>query len=104
MNELKATDSLVLGKSYKATIKVDLKGLKPEDIGFDFVITETNKEGVVETVSCEAYKFVKMEDNLAVYELVVTPSQSGIFNYSVRMYPYSDFLPYRQDFPYVKWL
>ncbi|MCL2328181.1 MAG: alpha-glucan family phosphorylase [Bacteroidetes bacterium] len=104
MNDLKATDSLVLGHSYKAIVKVDLKGLKPENVCFDFVITETNREGKTETVSCETYKFVKMEDNLAVYELNVTPNQSGIFNYSVRMYPYADFLPYRQDFPYVKWL
>ncbi|MDR2963685.1 MAG: alpha-glucan family phosphorylase [Bacteroidales bacterium] len=104
LNELKATDSLVLGQTYKATIKVDLKGLKTEDVRFDFIITETNKEGKEEIISCETYKFVKMEDNLAVYELEVSPKQSGIFNYSVRMYPYADFLPYRQDFPYVKWL
>ncbi|HRS19722.1 MAG TPA: alpha-glucan family phosphorylase, partial [Bacteroidales bacterium] len=100
----KTTDALTLGESYKGCVKVDLKGLAPHDVEFEFVLAETNKKGELEVIEKQRFVYKEMDEAYAVYEVEFTPKQSGIFNYSVRMYPMHKYLPYRQDFPYIKWI
>lgn len=100
----KSNEPFKLGEPYKGTIKVDLKGLKPEDIKFEFILTEQNEAEEREIVKCQPFTFSNMEGNLAVYTLATTPNRSGIFNYGIRMYPSHKNLPYRQDFSYVRWI
>ncbi len=100
----KSNEPFKLGEPYNGTIKVDLKGLKPEDINFEFILTEQNEAEEREIVKCHPFTFSAMEGNLAVYTLATTPNRSGIFNYGIRMYPSNKNLPYRQDFSYVRWI
>ncbi len=100
----KSNEPFKLGEPYNGTIKVDLKGLKPEDIGFEFILSEQNESDEREIVECEQFKFSAMEGNLAVYNLSFVPNRSGIFNYGVRMFPKNGLLPYNQDFSYVRWI
>ncbi len=100
----KSNEPCKLGEPYNGTIKVDLKGLKPEDIGFEFILSEQNESDEREIVECEQFKFSAMEGNLAVYNLSFVPNRSGIFNYGVRMFPKNGLLPYNQDFSYVRWI
>ena len=100
----KSNEPFKLGEPYNGTIKVDLKGLQPEDIGFEFVLTEQNEAGERDIVKCHPFTFSAMEGNLAVYTFTTTPNRSGIFNYGIRMYPTNKYLPYRQDFSYVRWI
>jgi len=100
----KSTDALTLGESYSGTVKVDLKGLLPQDVELEFVLAETNKKGELEVIEKQVFLYKEMDENYAVYEVEISPKQSGIFNYSVRMYPMHKNLPYRQDFPYIKWI
>ena len=100
----KSNEPFKLDEPYNGTIKVDLKGLQPEDIGFEFVLTEQNEAGERDIVKCHPFTFSAMEGNLAVYTFTTTPNRSGIFNYGIRMYPTNKYLPYRQDFSYVRWI
>ena len=100
----KTNEPFKLGEPYNGTIKVDLKGLKPEDIGFEFILSEQNESDEREIVECVQFTFSAMEGNLAVYNLSFVPNRSGIFNYGVRMFPKNGLLPYNQDFSYVRWI
>ena len=100
----RTNDALTLGETYSGIIKVDLTGLSPEDIHFEFVLAETNKKGELEILEKQEYTFKEMDEKYAVYEVTISPKQSGIFNYSIRMFPYHEHLPFRQDFPYIKWI
>ncbi|MBR5434954.1 MAG: alpha-glucan family phosphorylase [Bacteroidales bacterium] len=100
----KMNEPFKLGEPYSGTIKVDLKGLKPEDIGFEFILSEQNESDEREIVECVQFAFSAMEGNLAVYTLSFVPNRSGIFNYGVRMFPKNALLPYNQDFSYVRWI
>lgn len=100
----KSNEPFKLGEPYSGTIKVDLKGLKPEDINFEFILSEQNETEEREIVECKEFSFSAMEGNLAVYTLSFVPNRSGIFNYGIRMYPYHKNLPYRQDFSYIHWI
>lgn len=100
----KSNEPFKLGEPYSGTIKVDLKGLKPEDINFEFILSEQNEAEEREIVECKEFSFSAMEGNLAVYTLSFVPNRSGIFNYGIRMYPYHKNLPYRQDFSYIRWI
>lgn len=100
----KSNEPFKLDEPYNGTIKVDLKGLQPEDIGFEFVLTEQNEAGERDIIKCHPFTFSAMEGNLAVYTFTTTPNRSGIFNYGIRMYPTNKYLPYRQDFSYVRWI
>ncbi len=94
----------VLGDIYSGSIKVDLQGLKPEDISFEFVLSEQCESEERDVVDCRPFAFSAMEGNLAVYTINVHADLSGVFNYGVRMYPSNKNLPYRQDFSYVRWV
>lgn len=100
----KTNDTFKLGEPYNGTIAVDLKGLAPEDINFEFVLSEQNTSDEREIVECKPFTFVRQEGNLSIYELSTVPNRSGIFNYGIRMYPSHKYLPYRQDFSYVRWI
>ena len=100
----KSNEPFKLGEPYSGTIKVDLKGLKPEDINFEFILSEQNEAEEREIVECKEFSFSAMEGILAVYTLSFVPNRSGTFNYGIRMYPYHKNLPYRQDFSYIRWI
>lgn len=100
----KPNEAFTFGEVFNATIKVDLKGLKPEDIGFEFIVSEQREMEERQVVDCQQFKYSEMEGNMAVYKLSMVPSRSGIFNCGIRMYPINKYLPYRQDFSYVRWI
>ncbi|MCQ2605575.1 MAG: alpha-glucan family phosphorylase [Bacteroidales bacterium] len=100
----KSNEPFKLGETYNGIVKVDLKGLSPEDINFEFVLSEQNENEERAIIRCQEFTFSKMDGNLAVYSISVVPVRSGIFNYGIRMYPTNKYLPYRQDFSYVRWI
>ncbi len=102
--EKNMTTGFKLGEKYSGIVKVDLQGLKPEDINFEFVLSEQSEAEEREIVECHPFIFSAMEGNVAVYTIDVLADRAGVFNYGIRMYPSNKYLPYRQDFPYVRWI
>ena len=48
----KPNEAFTFGEVFNATIKVDLKGLKPEDIGFEFIVSEQREMEERQVVDC----------------------------------------------------
>jgi hypothetical protein len=98
------TNVLKIGEDYPARVVVDLKGLKPEDVGVEMVITENGKDNPPSLVECLQFEVEKTEGSLITYKLSLQLMNAGAFGYAIRMYPKHKELPHRQDFLYLKWV
>jgi starch phosphorylase len=98
------TNVLKIGEVYPARVVVDLKGLKPEDVGVEMVITENGKDSAPELIERLQFEIESSKDFLVTYKLDLHLMDAGAFSYAIRMYPKNKELPHRQDFQYLKWI
>ena len=98
------TNVLKIGENYPARVILDLKGLKPEDVGIEMVITENGVNGIPDLVECLQFDVESSKDSLTIYKLNLHLTNAGAFGYAIRMYPKNSELPHRQDFHNVKWI
>lgn len=89
------------GHELKAQCVLDAKGLG-KSIHVELVAYR-EKDGESTFDDARELKLVKIENGLSYYELDTTFENSGVFNFSFRMYPWNDKLPHRQDFAYLRW-
>lgn len=89
------------GRELKAQCLLDAKGLG-KSIHVELVAYR-EKDGESTFDDARELKLVKIENGLSYYELDTTFENSGVFNFSFRMYPWNDKLPHRQDFAYLRW-
>lgn len=89
------------GRELKAQCVLDAKGLG-KSIHVELVAYR-EKDGESTFDDARELKLVKIENGLSYYELDSTFENSGVFNFSFRMYPWNDKLPHRQDFAYLRW-
>jgi alpha-glucan phosphorylase-like protein len=98
------TNVLKIGEGYPARVLVDLKGLKPEDVGVEMVITENGKYTTPSLIECLQFEIESIENTLVTYKLELQLMNAGAFGYAIRMYPKNKELPHRQDFNIMKWI
>ena len=98
-------EQVYVGTPYRFEVTLSVANLKTTDIGAEIVIANQIEHGqnanILETVDLE---LVNSNGNIATYALEYTPTQTGIFDIAIRVYPKNDKLPHRMDFPLVKWL
>ena len=98
------TNVLKIGEQYPARVEVDLKGLKPEDVGVEMVITENGKDSNPTLIECLQFEVESSDKSMVTYKLNLHLMNAGAFGYAIRMYPKNKELPHRQDFQYLKWI
>ena len=98
------TNVLKIGEGYPARVLVDLKGLKPEDVGVEMVITENGKDTTPSLIECLQFDIESVEGTMVTYKLELQLMNAGAFGYAIRMYPKNKELPHRQDFNILKWI
>ena len=98
-------ESIFVGKKYVGEVIIDLKKLKPDDIGIELLIADTNNENnELSIVYKKEFRLLQKKENIAHYKVEITPNDPGVFDIGIRIYPKNDLLPHRQDFAYVKWI
>jgi phosphorylase/glycogen(starch) synthase len=98
-------ETIVLGKTYKGEVALDLNELSPEDIGVELVIAEMiTAENQIKLLLKQDFKLVSTEGNIATYSVDIVPTKTGAYDLGVRVYPKHPELPHRQDFNLVKWI
>ncbi len=97
------TNVLKIGEKYPARVVVDLKGLKPEDVGVEMVVTESVDDNPTALVDRLQFEIEKVEDSAVTYQLNLQLMNAGAFGYAIRIYPKNPELPHRMDFHYMKW-
>ena len=98
------TNVLKIGEAYPAVVVADIKGLKPEDVGVEMLITENGKDSTPTLIERLQFEIEKKEGSLITYKLNLHLMDAGAFGYAIRMYAKNKELPHRQDFQYIKWL
>nr|WKN36945.1 alpha-glucan family phosphorylase [Tunicatimonas sp. TK19036] len=106
-----ANDPLPLGENFKAEIVLDLKDLKPEDVGVELLISrrQDGKNHIVLVDQLAQAEVEKTSDNpgagtLVKYTCDTQVTFSGVYEYGFRMFPQHELLPHQQDFNLVTWL
>jgi hypothetical protein len=98
------TNVLKIGEKYPAWVVIDVKKLKPEDVGVEMVVTENGEDNPVALVERLQFDVEKAEGSILTYRLNLQLMNSGAFGYAIRIYPKHPELPHRQDFHYLKWV
>jgi alpha-glucan phosphorylase-like protein len=98
------TNAIRIGEQYPARVVLDLKGLSPEEIGVEIVMTENGGGDDPELVECKEFNILNTENGLTTYKLNLHLTHPGAYNYAIRMFPKNEHLPHRQDFNYLRWL
>lgn len=95
---------LTLGQTFQATIKLDLNGATPEEIGVEALFFERVSEQELELQVAEELKLNKVEGTTATYTADFPINMSGVYEYGFRMFPKHEQLAHRQDFDLVRWI
>jgi len=96
---------LSLGSNYASEIVLDLKTLNPDEVGVEVIFGDhESDETKMYIVNRQEFKLEKSEGSKAWYKLETTPTQPGIFDFGIRLYPKNELLAHKQDLNIVKWL
>jgi glycogen phosphorylase/synthase len=95
---------LRMGEGYTADVVLKLNGLSPDDIGVELVVVSVLPSGREEFVFKQEFNKVEKLNGHTRYRLGTIPTQPGIFNYGIRIFPKSSLVPHRMDFNYVRWI
>lgn len=95
---------LVMGQEYTAEVVLKLNGLSPDDIGVELVMVSVLPNGTQEYILNQEFSQVEKLNGHTRYRLGTIPTQPGIFNYGIRVFPKSWLIPHRQDFSFIKWI
>jgi phosphorylase/glycogen(starch) synthase len=97
-------EAVVIGKSYGIEVTLDTASLSHEEIGVEFVIAhQIEPDEPVVVKESKQLHFVKEEGGAAIYAVDMVPNETGSFDFAIRVYPKSEMLAHRMDFPLVKW-
>lgn len=98
------TNVLRIGEEYPARVSVDLKGLSPEEVGLEMVVTEPGTNDTRKLTDHFGFRIGSTEGSVTTYVLDMKLMEPGAYDYGLRLFPRHPELPHRQDFRYVKWI
>lgn len=90
------------GAPIEATIKLDTAGLG-KDLGVELVIYR-EEDGQQKFHRVIPFDVVAEDGNMLTYHMKQNTKDSGVFRFGIRVFPWNEKLPHRQDFAYMKWL
>ncbi len=97
--------SITMGSSYHGELVLDLKTLKPDEIGVELIIGDRESENEpYKLISKQEFKVERSEGSKVWYLLETTPTEPGIFDYGIRIYPKNCLLAHRQELNIVRWI
>ncbi|TXB63399.1 alpha-glucan family phosphorylase [Phaeodactylibacter luteus] len=96
--------ALQTGEAFKATLRIYLNGVQPEDLGVEVAFFSRVNEEELELKFTQELELKAVRDGLAEFTCTVDPKLAGVFEYGFRAFPKSEQLAHRQDLPLVKWL
>jgi len=95
---------LRMGEEYTAEVVLKLNGLSADDIGVELVVVSVLPNGEQEFVFNQEFTKIEKLNGHTRYRIGTIPTQPGIFNYGIRVFPKSRLVPHRQDFSFVRWI
>ncbi len=108
--EVKETDTrqnaIKIGEKFEVSVSIRLKGIKPEEILAEIIFGEKEKEEIVDITEKYHMDLVKYDkqENIATYRGEIPAKKAGVYNYSIRLAPKHELLPYSHELNIVKWI
>jgi len=97
--------SVEIGLKYNSEVVIDIPNLTPEEIGVELIVGDQHVDGIQrDIISVQEYKFEGMEGSKARYKLETIPTQAGIFDYGIRVFPMNPDCDCREHLGLVKWI
>jgi hypothetical protein len=93
-----------LEENFKLDLCVYIDGIAPEDIGAEIVLARKENDIIDDFYKIVPLEMVSYQNQKANFSIDENLNLVGVFDYSIRIYPKNDLLPYRMDFDLVKWL
>lgn len=90
------------GEPIEATIKLDTAGLG-KNLGVELVIYR-EEDGQQKFHRVIPFDVVAEEGDVLTYHMKQNTKDSGVFRFGIRVFPWNEKLPHRQDFAYMKWI
>jgi len=94
---------LPMGEKLTGEVILKLNGLAPEDVGVELLVVTSLPSGQQQFLYTKEFTRAEKLNGHTSYRIAAIPTQPGVFNYCVRIYPKNNLLPHRQDFVLLKW-
>ncbi|MDR1459031.1 MAG: hypothetical protein LBI60_02315, partial [Bacteroidales bacterium] len=93
-----------LQEDFTGEIEINLKQLRPEDVGVEVIISNQSKSP--QNIISEKYsaELVSLKNNIAKFVVKGRPQKSGFYNYAIRIHAKNELLPYPHDSGLVLWV
>jgi glycogen phosphorylase len=98
------TNAMKIGVGYPVKVSVDLKGLSPQEVGLELVITKNGADQPQDFIDRIEFGVECSGNGVCVYTLDLHLDKAGSYNYALRLFPKNENLAHRQDFSCVRWI
>ena len=98
------TNVLRIGEEYPAKVVLDLKGLSPDEIGLEIIVTEPGANENHKLIDRFEFSAGPSEGTVCTYLLNLRLMNPGAYDYGMRLFPKNSNLAHRQDFRNVRWI
>ena len=78
--------------------------LNPSEVGVELIMANKENEQIKTYTDVIPFELIETMGKTARYKVELTAPVAGVHDYAIRVYPYCDLMPHRQDFPLVKWI
>ncbi|HYW96732.1 MAG TPA: alpha-glucan family phosphorylase, partial [Bacteroidales bacterium] len=97
--------NITVGNTYTSEVVLDLKSLSPKEIGVEYITGDIDETGnYMKLVSTQEFELAKTEGSRAWYRLETIPTEPGIFDFGIRLYPKHELLAHPQEMGLVRWV
>ncbi len=95
--------NLKIGETLNTKLSLHLADINPEDISIELVIAYRDKKQEFKIEQTVPFVWSKSEGKMAFYHCDFKPLKPGLMHLGIRVLPYHEALPHRQDFNLIKW-
>ncbi|HBF89440.1 MAG TPA: alpha-glucan family phosphorylase [Bacteroidales bacterium] len=99
-----STKPLLLGDKFRAEVVLNLHELSVNDIGMELVFGRKVMDEVTQALWIEKFELIETNKGLSKYVCEFNMKKSGVYDYSLRIFPTNELLPHRQDFNLLRWI
>lgn len=97
-------ENIVVGQKYCASVELDVRDLKPEEVGVELVVVNPIEGNKVSLKYKQQFDLTSVEGSRAIYTIIMLPTEPGTFDAGIRIYAKHPELPNRMDFSLVRWI
>lgn len=95
---------LDFGENFVAEITLHTPNLQAGEVGIELLFGRKIHDRVDEILFKEEMQVVRSADDHVHYRVSVPINRAGVYDYTFRIFPKSEYLPHRMDLPLLKWI